>query len=162
MQNGLSPELAKGMAVYLNSTLFDEYLRQFNGHTQVNASDLRNLKYPSPEVLARLGANVNDDDFPSQQKIDELLEAEIGQSADIKTPDPVTAKQKIDEALKILKALDFPRAQQNERSALTLLALLDLRPHVPWPEAQEPLMGITPIMDWCREHYGRALCTEYP
>jgi hypothetical protein len=67
----------------------------------------------------------------------------------------VKAKQKVDQALEILKALDFPRAQQNERSALTLLALLNVRSDTSWTEAQEPLMGITPIMDWCRDHYGR-------
>ncbi len=34
---------------------------------------------------------------------------------------------KVDEAIAILKALGLPKAQQNERSALTLLALLDLK-----------------------------------
>ena len=57
--------------------------------------------------------------------------------------------------MEILKALDLPTGQQNERSALTLLALLDLRPETPWAEAKDPLMGITPIMDFCRDHYGR-------
>ena len=33
--------------------------------------------------------------------------------------------------------------------------MLDLRPGMPWSGAQRPLKGITPIMDWCREHYGR-------
>jgi len=75
--------------------------------------------------------------------------------ADIQSPDPVAAKQKIDDALEILKTLGMPRGQQNERSALTLLALLDLKPETPWAEAGDPLMGITPIMDFCRDHYGK-------
>ena len=54
-KKGLPEELALGLAVYLNSTLVDEYFRQFNGHTQVNATDLRLLKYPSREVLTELG-----------------------------------------------------------------------------------------------------------
>jgi hypothetical protein len=74
--------------------------------------------------------------------------------ADFDTPDPVLAKQKIAEALEILKALGLPRAQLNDRSALTLLALLDLRPGTPWHRASNPRIGITPIMDFCREHYG--------
>jgi BsuBI/PstI restriction endonuclease domain/BsuBI/PstI restriction endonuclease HTH domain len=49
----------------------------------------------------------------------------------------------------------MPRAQQNERSALTLLALLDLQPDREWDRASAPLMGITPIMDWMRQHYGK-------
>jgi adenine-specific DNA-methyltransferase len=154
-QQGLNPDLARGLAVYLNSTLFDVYFRQFNGHTQVNASDLRNLKYPSPEMLQRLGTSVDNNNFPTQQDIDGRLEKEIRLMAEINTPDPIEAKKRLDEALAILKALDFPRAQQNERSALTLLALLDVKPEIPWTEAQEPLMGITPIMDWCRNYYGR-------
>jgi BsuBI/PstI restriction endonuclease domain/BsuBI/PstI restriction endonuclease HTH domain len=59
-------------------------------------------------------------------------------------------------ALQILVDLGLPRAQQNDRSALTLLALLNLQPETDWKSAESPLMGITPIMDWMRTHYGRA------
>ncbi len=59
----------------------------------------------------------------------------------------------VDDARKILISLGLPRAQQNERSALSLLALLDLRPKRRWAGAQNPLIGITPMMDWIREHY---------
>jgi adenine-specific DNA-methyltransferase len=54
-KTGLSVELALGLAVYLNSSLIDQYFRQFNGHTQVNVTDLRLLKYPSKPVLIELG-----------------------------------------------------------------------------------------------------------
>ncbi len=57
------------------------------------------------------------------------------------------------EANQVLISLGFPRAQQNERSALCLLALLNLTPRKKWSEAEKPLMGITPIMEWMREHY---------
>jgi hypothetical protein len=59
----------------------------------------------------------------------------------------------IDNALKILTSLGLPQEQQNKRSALCLLALLDLAPGRKWADAQNPLMGITPIMDWARKHY---------
>ena len=59
----------------------------------------------------------------------------------------------IEAANQILISLGLPRAQQNERSALCLLALLNLPPGKPWAQAENPLMGITPIMDWAREHY---------
>lgn len=63
--------------------------------------------------------------------------------------------RKKNEAMAILTDLGMPRAQRGERSALVLLALLDLKPDQPWSEAQDPLMGITPIMDWMRVHYGK-------
>lgn len=56
-------------------------------------------------------------------------------------------KNRIKDAEKILVSLGLPRAQQNERSALCLLALLNLTPGKPWSEAEDPLIGITPIMD---------------
>lgn len=59
----------------------------------------------------------------------------------------------IRDALQILSLLGLPRAQQNERSALCLLALLNLTPDKQWAQAENPLMGITPIMDWARDHY---------
>lgn len=62
-------------------------------------------------------------------------------------------ESRIQEALSILVDLGMPREQQNERSALCLLALLDLTPKKTWSEAEAPLMGITPIMDWARLHY---------
>ena len=56
----------------------------------------------------------------------------------------------------MLSDLGLPRAQQNERAALTLLALLNLRTHQNWSEATSPMIGITPIMDWVREHYSKS------
>lgn len=61
----------------------------------------------------------------------------------------------LDSARKVLASLGFPRAQQNERSAFCLLALLNLRSNLQWSQAQSPLIGITPIMDWIRDHYGK-------
>jgi hypothetical protein len=58
-------------------------------------------------------------------------------------------------ALQILADLGLPKAQQNERSALSLLALLNLQPKRNWSQAESPLMGITPIMDWIRDHYDK-------
>jgi hypothetical protein len=59
----------------------------------------------------------------------------------------------IEVAHQIIISLGLPRAQQNDRSALCLLALLNLTPGKPWSDAENPLMGITPVMDWAREHY---------
>lgn len=56
-------------------------------------------------------------------------------------------------AIQILQQLGLPRTQQNERSALCLLALLNLTPRKTWAQSENPLIGITPIMDWARTHY---------
>ncbi|MDE0196257.1 MAG: BsuBI/PstI family type II restriction endonuclease [bacterium] len=60
-----------------------------------------------------------------------------------------------EEAIDVLSQLGFPRQQRNERSALTLLALLDLTPDRAWSEAAAPLRGITQLMDFMAEHYGK-------
>ena len=48
-------DLARGIAAYLNSTIVDRFFRHFNGHTQVNATDLRSLRYPTADQLTSLG-----------------------------------------------------------------------------------------------------------
>jgi adenine-specific DNA-methyltransferase len=50
--------LAYGLAAYLNTVTVDNFFRQFNGHTQVNATDLRKLKYPTSDQLLKIGARV--------------------------------------------------------------------------------------------------------
>lgn len=69
-RHGLTPELARGLAVYLNSTFYDLCFRQFNGHTQVNVKDLYNLRYPDLATLEALGKRVEHHAFPSQDEID--------------------------------------------------------------------------------------------
>jgi len=61
----------------------------------------------------------------------------------------------IEAAHQIIISLGLPRAQQNERSALCLLALLNLTPGKAWAAAENLLVGITPIMDWAREYYDK-------
>ena len=151
-REGMSRALAVGLGLFLNSSIVDRYFRQFSGHTQVNATDLRSLRYPDRTTLERLGGRY---DCPalSQQDIDTIIEEEVFHMAE--DNNPLEAQRKIDEALAVLKALGMPRGQQNVRSALTLLALLDLKPTGSWNKLERPLMGITPIMNYTREYYGR-------
>lgn len=73
---GLPMVLARGLAGYLNSSLVDHYFRQFNGHTQVNATDLRSLRYPSRTMLECLGCRLSD--FPGDQAtLDAIVEEEL-------------------------------------------------------------------------------------
>lgn len=65
------------------------------------------------------------------------------------------AAKRIAEAMNVLCALGVPRAQQNERSALTLLALLGLTPLRGWPDAKAPLLGITEMMERFRRDFAK-------
>ena len=64
-----------------------------------------------------------------------------------------TKKQRRREANSILVDLGMPRAQLNDRTALCLLALVDLPPKKSWADCGAPLVGITPIMDWARDNF---------
>jgi len=154
-RNGFDISLARGLAAFLNSTMADSAFRQFSGHTQVNASDLRRMKYPTRSKLEVLGNRIGES-FPIQEELDQIVqEVLLEMSGEELQNGPVAAKEKIQEALAILKAIGLPRAQQNERSALTLLALLDLKPSDKWKDAANPLRGITPMMDFFAEYYGK-------
>ncbi|MDR1145718.1 MAG: hypothetical protein LBK71_06250 [Verrucomicrobiales bacterium] len=63
--------------------------------------------------------------------------------------------KRISEALSIIKALGFPKEQRNERSALCLLAIGNITKKKNWCQAESPLLGITPIMNWIARHYQR-------
>jgi hypothetical protein len=58
-------------------------------------------------------------------------------------------------ALRVLQALKVPKEQQNERSALTLLALLGMTPRKRWADAEAPMLGITEMMNHFQEHFGK-------
>lgn len=64
---------------------------------------------------------------------------------------------KIEAAQDILRTRGLPKAQQNEMSALTLLALCGLGPRDPWSRAQRRSMTVTKgIMEFAAREYGRA------
>lgn len=71
----LPEPLARGLAVFLNTTAVDDYFRRFNGHTQVNATDLRTMKYPNRETLIELGKWAMQQQELTQSAIDEKVGA---------------------------------------------------------------------------------------
>jgi adenine-specific DNA-methyltransferase len=73
---GLPRGVARGLVAFLNSTFVDVYFRQFNGHTQVNATDLRNLRYPSKAQLVALASKMR---YPlrEQAELDEIVDREL-------------------------------------------------------------------------------------
>ncbi|MCC7519217.1 MAG: restriction endonuclease [Verrucomicrobiae bacterium] len=61
--------------------------------------------------------------------------------------------RKLKEATAILRAMGFGPRQSNEVAGYVLLAMLDLGPYDPWANAQSPLRGITPIIDFVADKY---------
>jgi hypothetical protein len=59
--------------VFLNTTAVDEHFRRFNGHTQVNATDLRLMKYPNRNALIQLGEWAMRQESLTQEQIDAKL-----------------------------------------------------------------------------------------
>lgn len=69
--------------------------------------------------------------------------------------DDATTSMKLREAMEILRALGLKPKQCNELAGYVLLALLDLKPDGTWRDATNPLMGITPIIDFVSQQYGQ-------
>ena len=64
-------------------------------------------------------------------------------------------ENKIADARQALENLGMPRARRSDRSALCLLALLNLKKGESWADAKNPLVGITPMMEFALDHYGK-------
>ena len=62
---------------------------------------------------------------------------------------------KITEALDILKQFNVPKNQQNERSALALLALLSLKEKDSWKKSKKTLIRVHDMMQFIKIHYHR-------
>jgi adenine-specific DNA-methyltransferase len=76
---GLEPDLAYGLVAYLNSEGFDHEFRIFSGHTQVNVSDLKRMKYPSLSRLRELGIRLQKNEFNHQVFEDIIAEVVISE-----------------------------------------------------------------------------------
>ncbi len=63
----------------------------------------------------------------------------------------------VNEAIKILRIFELGHDQINDRSAITLLALLQLGENDNWEDAMNLLLGTRVIMDWIRDEY----CVDY-
>lgn len=71
-KEGLPIIMAKGLSIFLNSTIVDRYFRTFSGNTQVNVTDLKSLNYPNRLQLQQLGEKY-DIIYRHQDLIDEEI-----------------------------------------------------------------------------------------
>lgn len=69
---GLDHDLAVGLSYWLNSSIVDNFFRTFSGHTQVNATDLRTLRFPPLSALKALGQGQKIL-LPKQDEIDRMI-----------------------------------------------------------------------------------------
>lgn len=72
-KKGMPLDLAYGLSAYLNTDRVDEEFRLFSGHTQVNATDLRRMKYPAKVHLKELGKRLMGAEIFSQDEIYSIL-----------------------------------------------------------------------------------------
>jgi tRNA1(Val) A37 N6-methylase TrmN6 len=79
-KRGIDGDVARGLAVFLNSTSVDDYFRRFSGHTQVNATDLRLLRYPGRGNLEELGRWAKVQRDLTQELIDQEVAALHGRA----------------------------------------------------------------------------------
>lgn len=75
---GIPEDLARGLALFLNSSIVDRCFRNFSGHTQVNATDLRALRYPERTTLIRFGQWARQQPALTQEAIDAFVERPHG------------------------------------------------------------------------------------
>ncbi|MBA3044764.1 MAG: restriction endonuclease [Candidatus Thermoplasmatota archaeon] len=62
---------------------------------------------------------------------------------------------KVEDAISILKDMGLPKSQQNERSGLTLLALLDLKIKDPWSKSKKRAVRIHDILVFVQKNYNK-------
>ena len=73
---GLDSDVAYGLVAFLNSEGFDSEFRLFSGHTQVNVSDLKRMKYPSLKQLRDMGSKLQETEL-SYQVFEDILKEVI-------------------------------------------------------------------------------------
>lgn len=66
-------------------------------------------------------------------------------------PTPAEQKRRVHEAQDVLEQLGLPPKQQNVRTALVLLSMVDLKADEPWSYVRSNVLGITESMTWMAE-----------
>ncbi len=81
-KGSLSVNEAFGIAALLNTGLIDNYFRSLNGHTQVNATEIRNLPFPDLSTVKKIGEIVSKTkDLPTN--LDEVVGSQLRIDAEI-------------------------------------------------------------------------------
>ena len=81
-KGSLSVSEAFGIATLLNTGLIDNYFRSLNGHTQVNATEIRNLPLPDLSAIKKIG-EVMSKAKDLQANLDEMIGSQLGIDAEV-------------------------------------------------------------------------------
>jgi adenine-specific DNA-methyltransferase len=159
-KGALSPSEAIGLSALFNSAIVDRYFRIVNGNTQVNAAELRILSLPPVEVIRIIGEKIQQIQNPTAEQADNIIFSTLWQMKLLAEEFPMIQETrltmgKIEQAQEVLEALGLPSAQQNEVSALTLLALAHLSEKMPWKDAASQSLRVHDILVKIKQDYGR-------
>jgi len=72
-----------GIAAILNTTIVDRYFRVLNGNTQVNATDIRSMPFPSIKEIRRIGEIVKKQKPKIGHELDSLVGGILGLDSDL-------------------------------------------------------------------------------
>ena len=156
----LLPSEALGLSALFNSAIVDRYFRIVNGNTQVNAAELRILSLPPVEVIRSIGEKIQQIQNPTAEKADNIIFSTLWKMNLLAEEFPMIQETrltmgKIEQAQEVLEALGLPYAQQNEISALTLLALALLSEKAHWKDATSQNLRVHDILIKIKQDYGR-------
>lgn len=156
----LSTHETIGLSALLNSAIVDRYFRIVNGNTQVNAAEIRALPLPPLEVIRGIGEKVENIDKPTHEQVDNIIFSTLWQTNLLTEEFPMIQETritmgKIEEAQEILESLGLPSAQQNEISALTLLALAQVSEKTAWKNSLNPRLRVHDLLIEIKQRYGR-------
>jgi adenine-specific DNA-methyltransferase len=159
-KGSLSAHETIGLSAFLNSAIVDRYVRIVNGNTQVNAAEMRALPLPPLEVITEIGKKVEHIARPTPEQVDKVIFSTLWQTNLLAEEFPMIQETritmgKIEQAQEILESLGLPSAQQNEISALTLLALAQLSERSAWKNAENPMLRVHDILVEIKQRYGR-------
>ncbi|MFC4063665.1 Eco57I restriction-modification methylase domain-containing protein [Actinoplanes subglobosus] len=89
---GLDRDIVFGLSMWLNSSLVDTFFRTFSGHTQVNATDLRTMRFPDAESLRQIG-RLAPAQLPEQADIDATVYKVLDATGSAPGSEPFTASR---------------------------------------------------------------------
>jgi adenine-specific DNA-methyltransferase len=159
-KGSLSTHETIGLSAFLNSAIVDRYFRIMNGNTQVNAAEIRALPLPPLEIITEIGKKVECIDKPTPEQVDNIIFSTLWQTKLLAEEFPLIQETritmgKIEQAQEILESIGLPSPQQNEISALTLLALAQLSEENAWKDAANSMLRVHDILVEIKQRYGR-------